>query len=112
MDVGAVSRYKLIRSQKLVTVQDLYWVQMRALPNVAERSWVSGYNGHYEFVLGAVTKAKTMTNNLPILSVLWLVIIFSIKVNDSVHGIFATFWVRIKLSKIHKLFGILSLSKL
>ena len=27
------------------------------------------------FVLGAGVKAKTMTNNLPILSVLWLVVI-------------------------------------
>ncbi len=31
---------------------------------------VSGCNGHYEFVLGAGTKAKSVTNNLPILSVL------------------------------------------
>jgi hypothetical protein len=31
---------------------------------------VSGYNVHYEFVLGAGAKAKTVTNNLPLLSVL------------------------------------------
>jgi hypothetical protein len=31
---------------------------------------VSGYNGHYEFVLGAGAKAKTVTSNLPLLSVL------------------------------------------
>jgi hypothetical protein len=31
---------------------------------------VSGCNGHYKFVLGAGAKAKTVTNNLPILSVL------------------------------------------
>jgi len=31
---------------------------------------VSGYNGHYEFVLSAGAKAKTVTNNLPLLSVL------------------------------------------
>jgi len=31
---------------------------------------VSGCNGHYEFVLGAGAKAKSVTNNLPILSVL------------------------------------------
>ena len=57
---GAVSRYNLSRSQKLVTVQDFNCGQMR----------VSGCNGHYEFVLGAGAKAKTVTNNLPILSVL------------------------------------------
>jgi hypothetical protein len=60
---GAVSRYKLSRSQKFVMVQDYNCVQMR----------VSGCNGNYEFVLGAGAKAKTVTNNLPILSVLWLV---------------------------------------
>jgi len=57
---GAVLRYKLSRSQKLVMVQDLNCVQMRA----------SGYSDHYEFVLGAGAKAKSVTNNLPILSVL------------------------------------------
>ena len=31
---------------------------------------VSGCNGHYKIVLGAAAKAKSMTNNLPILSVL------------------------------------------
>jgi hypothetical protein len=41
-------------------VQDLNCVQMR----------VSGFNGHYDFVLGAGAKAKSVTNNLPILSVL------------------------------------------
>jgi len=57
---GAVSRYKLSRSQKSVTVQDLNGGQMR----------VSGCNNHYKFVLGTGTKAKSVTNNLPILSVL------------------------------------------
>ncbi len=57
---GAVSRYKLSRSQKSVTVQDLNCGQMR----------VSGCNDHYKFVLGAGAKAKSVTNNLPILSVL------------------------------------------
>jgi len=57
---GAVSRYKLSRSQKSVTLNDFYWGQMR----------VSGCIYHYKFVLGAGTKAKTVTNNLPILSVL------------------------------------------
>jgi hypothetical protein len=63
---GAVSRYKLSRSQKFVKVQDFNCVQMR----------VSGCNGHYKFVLSAGAKAKSVTNNLPLLSVLWLVIIF------------------------------------
>jgi len=57
---GAVSRYKLSRSQKFITVQDYDCVQMR----------VSGCMNHYKFVLGAGAKAKTVTNNLPILSVL------------------------------------------
>ena len=48
---GAVSRYKLSRSQKFVKVQDLNCVQMR----------VSGCNGYYEFVLGAGAKAKSVT---------------------------------------------------
>ncbi len=60
---GAVSRYKLSWSQKFITVQDLNCVQMR----------VSGCKNHYKFVLSAGTKAKTVTNNLPILSVLWCV---------------------------------------
>ena len=57
---GAVSRYKLSRSQKFITVQDFNCGQMR----------VSGCNYHYKFVLGAGAKAKSVTNNLPILSVL------------------------------------------
>jgi len=57
---GAVSRYKLFRSQKFVKVQDFNYVQMR----------VSGCNNHYKFVLSAGAKAKSVTNNLPILSVL------------------------------------------
>ena len=57
---GAVSRYNLSRSQKFVTVQEFNCGQMR----------VSGCNDHYEFVLGAGAKAKSVTNNLPILSVL------------------------------------------
>ena len=57
---GAVSRYNLSRSQKTVTVQDFNCVQMS----------VSGCSGDYEFVLRAGVKAKSVTNNLPILSVL------------------------------------------
>jgi hypothetical protein len=70
MGTGAVSRYNLSRSQKFVMAQELNCVQMR----------VSGFNAHYEFVLGAgakarpydrtVGRAKTVTSNLPILSVL------------------------------------------
>jgi len=52
---------KLSRRQNVVMVQDLNCVQMS----------VSGYNEHYKFVLGAGSKAKTVTNNLPILSVLY-----------------------------------------
>jgi hypothetical protein len=59
-DTGAVSRYNLSRSQKFVMVQDLNCGQMR-------ESWC---NGHYEFVLGAGVKAKSVTNNLPLLSAL------------------------------------------
>jgi len=76
---GAVSRYNLSRSQKTVMVQDLNCVQMRALPTEAERRWVSGYNRHYECVLRAGAKAKSVTNNLPILSVLVAVLFLRIK---------------------------------
>jgi hypothetical protein len=57
---GAVSRYNLSRSQKFITVQDLNCVQIS----------VSGCNNHYESVLSVGAKAKSVTNNLPILSVL------------------------------------------
>ena len=66
---GAVSRYRLSRSQKFVMVQKYYCGQMR----------VSGYNNQYKFVLSAGAKAKSVTNNLPILSVLCLGFIFKIK---------------------------------
>jgi len=55
-----VSRYKFNRSQKTVTVQDYNCEQMRA----------SGCIYHYKAILGAGAKAKSVTNNLPILSVL------------------------------------------
>jgi len=45
---GAVSRYKLSRSQKAVKVQEFNCEQMR----------VSGCNGYYEFVLRAGAKQK------------------------------------------------------
>ena len=63
---GAVSRYKLSRSQKSVMVQEFNYGQMS----------VSGCKNQYKFVLGAGAKAKTMTNNLPILSVLAIDFLF------------------------------------
>ena len=63
---GAVSRYNLSRSHKTVTVQELNCVQMR----------VSGCSNHYESVLSAGAKAKSVTSNLPILSVLAAVMLF------------------------------------
>jgi hypothetical protein len=68
---GAVSRYKLSRSQKSVTVQDFNCGQMR----------VSGCIYHYKAVLGAGAKAKTVTNNLPILSVLGLGLFWKLHLN-------------------------------
>ena len=61
---GAVSRYNLSRSQKTVMVQNLNCGQMS----------VSGYKNQYKFVLSAGAKAKSVTNNLPILSVLCVVL--------------------------------------
>jgi len=57
---GAVSRYSLSRSQKFVTIQEFNWGQMS----------VSGCDNHYESVLSAGVKAKSVTSNLPLLSVL------------------------------------------
>ena len=59
---GAVSRYNVYRSQKAVKAQDFNRVLLR----------VSWCNGNYEFVLAAGVKAKTVTSNLPLLSVLGL----------------------------------------
>jgi hypothetical protein len=42
-------------------VYNLTYVQMRALPNEAKRSWVSGCINHYESVMVADGKAKTVT---------------------------------------------------
>jgi hypothetical protein len=74
-----VSRYNLSRSQKSVTVQDFNYVQMR----------VSGCKKHYKFVLRAGAKAKSMTNNLPILSVLGVRSIYFkvLKQSDNLLGI-------------------------
>ncbi len=76
---GAVSRYNLSRSQKLVRVQDFNCEQMR----------VSGCMNHYKFVLGAGAKAKSVTNNLPILSVLAVALIYlSIRQSPFINQIF------------------------
>jgi len=47
-------------ARNLSRCKEFYWVQLR----------VSGCNNLYKFVLSAGTKAKIVTNNLPILSVL------------------------------------------
>ena len=65
---GAVSRYRLSRCQESVPVQNFDCGQL----------WESGYRKHYKSVLVAEAKAKTVTNNLPLLSVLANVIIFKI----------------------------------
>jgi hypothetical protein len=59
-----MSRYNFDRSQKFVMVQDFNCMQMRE----------SGCRNHYKTVLVAEVKAKTVTNNLPILSVLGAVV--------------------------------------
>jgi hypothetical protein len=65
MGTGAVSRKKLSRRQKSVKVQDFNCGQMRALPTEAERRWVSGCNGYYEFVLvaGALPAGRQESKN-------------------------------------------------
>jgi hypothetical protein len=55
-----VSGYKFDRNQKTVMVQNLFCGQMR----------VSGFINVLKTVLKAVVEAKSVTNNLPILSVL------------------------------------------
>jgi hypothetical protein len=67
MGTGAVSRYNVDRSQKFVKLQDFNCGQMR----------VSGCNDHYKSVLGAGAKAKSVTSNLPLLSVLGVALLFS-----------------------------------
>ena len=75
LEVGtsAVSRYRLSRSQKFIMVQDINCGQMR----------VSGCYGPYEFVLSAGAEAKSVTSNLPILSVLPVGFIYSFR-RDSI----------------------------
>jgi hypothetical protein len=79
-----VSRYKFNRSRQTIMEQDFYWWHWRsfAVQNVTEPEIChgavfklrSGAGVRVQilagFALGAGTKAKTVTNNLPILSVL------------------------------------------
>jgi hypothetical protein len=68
MGIGAVSRYKLSRSQKIVLVQDFNCVQMQ----------VSGFNSHYEFVLRAGAVCKNRDKQLTIVRVKhWACLLFS-----------------------------------
>jgi hypothetical protein len=60
MGTGAVSRYKVVSNAE---ISQGAVVKLSATVRV----WVQR---QYEFVLVAGTKAKTVTNNLPILSVL------------------------------------------
>jgi hypothetical protein len=76
MGTSAVSRYKLSRSQKFVMVQDFNCVQMS----------VSGFSFYYKFVLGAGAKAKTVTNNLPLLSVLGEAIFYILTIQGYLKG--------------------------
>jgi hypothetical protein len=94
--VLARSRYKFNRSHEFITgykAGDGHWrsvaVQTISKPEIYHGIGIKlradvrtlsgakgGCNGHYEFVLGAGAKAKTVTNNLPILSVLAVSILF------------------------------------
>ena len=81
----ARSRYKVYRSREFIPgykVGGEYWcsvgVQIVSEPEICQgllslncvQMCVSGCKNHYKLVLGAEVKAKTVTNNLPILSVL------------------------------------------
>jgi hypothetical protein len=83
--VLARSRYKVDRSREFITGYKAGWEHWRsvAVQTVSKpkncqglldfncvQMRVSGCKYHYKTVLGAGAKAKTMTNNLPILSVL------------------------------------------
>jgi hypothetical protein len=59
-----VSRYKFDRSSEFIPGY-----------KVGGGHWCDRGINHYEFVLVAGAKAKSVTNNLPILSVLWAVVI-------------------------------------
>ena len=84
--VLARSRYKFYRSREAIPgykVSGVHWRSI-AVQTISEaencqgilnlncqQMRVSGCNSHYRFVLGAGAKAKSVTNNLPILSVLY-----------------------------------------
>ena len=85
--VLARSRYKVDRSREFIPGYKVGWralAQCRGTSYLEARNLsrcrifiggqvrVSGCNRHYKFVLSAGAKAKTVTNNLPILSVLGL----------------------------------------
>ena len=63
--------YNLSRSQEFVKVQDFNCEQRR----------VSRCNNHYKFILRVGAKAKSVTNNLPILSVLCAALYFVMSMN-------------------------------
>jgi hypothetical protein len=60
MGIGAVSRYNYFKRKEFIKVQKLGKKQWRE----------SGFITNYKFVLAAGVKAKTVTNKLPLLSVL------------------------------------------
>ena len=81
----ARSRYKVDRSHEFIPGYKVWGrhrrsvgVQIVSEPEICQgildfnyvQMSVSGCRNHYKFVLGAGAKAKTVTNNLPILSVL------------------------------------------
>ena len=81
----ARSRYKVDRSHEFIPGYKVWGrhrrsvgVQFVSEPEICQglslfncvQMRVSGCQNHYKFVLGAGVKAKTVTNNLPILSVL------------------------------------------
>ena len=92
--VLARSRYKFDRSREVIPGYKFgsgHWrsvaVQTISEPknchgildfNCVQMS-VSGCNGHYKFVLSAGAKAKSVTNNLPILSVLGAGVFYFVK---------------------------------
>ena len=56
---------KLIEARKLSRYAEIYLRAEERLPNVAERSWVSGCNNNYQFVLSAGAKAEEQSDENP-----------------------------------------------
>ncbi len=79
---GAVSRYKVTRSQKTVKVYRILIAGRCACPGartITNLSWVQEQKLRIRRLAETKSRlggAKSVTNNLPILSVLWLVDIF------------------------------------